>query len=99
MGIPRDRNGEFEPAIVKKYQTDISEIEEKIIFMYSQGTSTRDIRKTMHEIYGINIDDTKVSRITDKVLPLLKEWQQRSLEPGYAMIMIDAMQYSVTGIR
>jgi len=95
VGIPRDRNGEFEPAIVKKYQTDISEIEEKIIFMYSQGTSTRDIQKTMHEIYGINIDDTKVSRITDKVLPLLKEWQQRPLEPVYAMIMLDAIQYSV----
>ena len=95
VGIPRDRNGEFEPTIVKKYQTDISEIEEKIIFLFSQGTSTRDIQKTMHEIYGINVDDTKVSRITDKILPLIKEWQQRPLEPVYAMIMLDAIQYSV----
>jgi putative transposase len=63
--VPRDRNGEYEPQLVKKHQMDISSIEDKIIFMYSQGTSTRDIQKAMMELYGIDVDDTKVSKITD----------------------------------
>lgn len=60
LKIPRDRNGEFEPEIVKKHQLDFSGIEDKILFMYSQGTSTRDIEKAMREMYRIEVDDTKV---------------------------------------
>jgi len=93
--IPRDRNGEFEPKLIEKYSTDISEIEDKILFLYSQGISTRDIQKTINEIYGIDIDDTKVSRITDKILPVLKEWQGRPLESVYAMVMLDAIHIKV----
>ncbi len=59
LQIPRDRDGEFEPQLVKKHQTDISSIEDKVIFLYSQGVSTRDIQKTMQEMYGINVDDNK----------------------------------------
>ena len=80
ISVPRDRNGEFEPQLVKKHQTDISAIEDKIIFMYSQGISTRDIQKTMQEMYGIDVDDSRVSKITDKVLPLVREWQERPLQ-------------------
>lgn len=93
--VPRDRNGEFEPQLIKKYQTDISSIEDKIIFLYSQGMSTRDIQKTITEIYGMEIDDTTVSRITDKILPLLREWQERPLESIYAMVMLDAIHIKV----
>jgi putative transposase len=93
--IPRDRNGEFEPELIKKYSTDISAIEDKILFLYSQGMSTRDIQKTINEIYGIDIDDTKVSRITDKILPVLREWQERPLESAYAMVMLDALHIKV----
>lgn len=93
--IPRDRNGEFEPELIKKYSTDISAIEDKILFLYAQGISTRDIQKTINEIYGIDIDDTKVSRITDKVLPVLREWQARPLESIYAMVMLDAIHIKV----
>lgn len=93
--IPRDRNGEFEPELIKKYSTDISAIEDKILFLYAQGISTRDIQKTINEIYGIDIDDTKVSRITDKVLPVLREWQVRPLESIYAMVMLDAIHIKV----
>lgn len=93
--IPRDRNGEFEPKLIEKYSTDISEIEDKILFLYSQGISTRDIQKTINEIYGIDIDDTKVSRITDKILPVLKEWLGRPLESVYAMVMLDAIHIKV----
>ena len=93
--IPRDRNGEYEPQLVKKHQMDISGIEDKIIFMYSQGTSTRDIQKAMMELYGIEVDDSRVSKITDKILPLIKEWQERPLESIYTMVILDAIHYSV----
>jgi transposase-like protein len=95
IAVPRDRNSEFEPQLVKKHQTDISAIEDKIIFMYSQGISTRDIQKTMQEMYGIGVDDSRVSKITDKVLPLIREWQERPLQSVYAMLMLDAIHYSV----
>lgn len=93
--IPRDRDGEFEPQLVKKHQTDISSIEDKVIFLYSQGVSTRDIQKTMQEMYGINVDDSRVSKITDKILPLIKEWQERPLQSVYAMVILDAVHYNV----
>lgn len=95
LEIPRDREGEFEPQLVKKHQTDISTIEDKIIFLYSQGVSTRDIQKTMNEMYGINVDDSRVSKITDKILPLVKEWQERPLQSVYAMVILDAVHYNV----
>jgi len=95
LTIPRDRNGEYEPQIVKRHQMDISAIEDKIIFLYSQGVSTRDIEKTMQEMYGIEVDATRVSKITDKLLPLIREWQNRSLESVYAMVMLDAIHYKV----
>lgn len=87
--------GEFEPQLVKKHQTDISSIEDKVIFLYSQGVSTRDIQKTMQELYGINVDDSRVSKITDKILPLIKEWQERPLQIVYAMVILDAIHYNV----
>jgi putative transposase len=95
LKIPRDRNGEFDPQLIKKYQMDISAIEDKIIFMYSQGTSTRDIQKAMMELYGIDVDDTRVSKITDKILPLIREWQERPLQSVYAMLILDAIHYNV----
>lgn len=95
LKVPRDRNGEFEPQLIQKYDTDISTIEDKIIFLYSQGISTRDIQKTINEMYGVALDDTMVSRITDKVLPLIKEWQDRPLESVYALLMLDAIHLKV----
>ncbi len=93
--VPRDRNGEFEPELVKKHQTDISAIEDKVIYLYSQGVSTREIQKTMKELYGINVDDSRVSKITDKILPHIREWQERPLQATYAMVMLDAVVYHV----
>ncbi|NLD05248.1 MAG: IS256 family transposase [Synergistaceae bacterium] len=95
INIPRDRKGEYEPELVKKHQTDISSIEDKIIFLYSQGISTRDIQKTMNEMYGIEVDDSRVSRITDILLPLIREWQERPLQSIYAHLILDAIYYSV----
>ena len=93
--VPRDRDGEFEPQLVKKHQTDISAIEDKIIFLYSQGVSTREIQKTMQEMYGITVDDSRVSKITDKILPLINEWQERPLQSVYAMVILDAVHSNV----
>ena len=95
IDVPRDRNGEFEPQLVKKHQTDVSAIEDKVIFLYSQGVSTRDIQRTMEEMYGIDVDDSRVSKITDKLLPMIREWQERALQNVYAMVILDAVHYNV----
>jgi putative transposase len=95
INVPRDRKGEYEPQLVKKHQTDVSAIEDKVIFLYSQGVSTRDIQKTMREMYGIEVDDSRVSKITDKLLPVIREWQERPLQSVYAMVILDAVHYSV----
>lgn len=95
INVPRDRKGEYEPQLVKKHQTDVSAIEDKVIFLYSQGVSTRDIQKTMREMYGIEVDDSRVSKITDKLLPIIREWQERPLQSVYAMVILDAVHYSV----
>ena len=81
VAIPRDRKGEFEPKVLKKNQTSVSQdIEEKILSMYAKGMTTGDMEAHIQDIYGIEVSDTTISRITDKILPLAKEWQQRPLE-------------------
>jgi transposase-like protein len=96
INVPRDRNGEFEPQIVRKQQTTLSgDIEEKIISMYAKGMSTSDIEGHIKEIYGLEMSDTTVSRITDKILPIAKEWQRRPLESIYAVVFMDAIHYHV----
>lgn len=93
---PRDRNGEFEPQLLKKNQTSITqEVEEKILSMYAKGMTTGDIETHIKDIYGLDVSDTTVSRITDKILPVAKEWQQRPLESIYAVVFLDAMHYHV----
>ena len=96
IDIPRDRKGEFDPVILKKNQTSISQdIEEKILSMYAKGMTTSDIETHIRDIYGLQISDTTISRITDKILPIAKEWQQRPLEPIYAVVFLDAIHYHV----
>lgn len=96
IDVPRDRNGDFEPKILPKNQTSISQdMESKIISMYAKGMSVSDIEKHIRDIYGLEISDTTVSRITDKVLPAAKEWQQRPLESIYAVVFLDAIHYRV----
>ncbi len=96
IDIPRDRNGEFEPQIVKKYQNTVTQdMEEKIIFMYAKGMTTGDIESHMRELYDLDISDSTISRITDKILPIVKEWQERSLEEIYAVVFMGAIHYHV----
>ncbi|SHL40732.1 Transposase (or an inactivated derivative) [Anaerocolumna jejuensis DSM 15929] len=96
LDVPRDRNGEFEPKIVKKYQNTLTQdMEEKIISMYAKGMTTGDIESHMQELYGIDISDSTISRITDKILPIVKEWQERPLEDIYAVVFLDAIHFHV----
>lgn len=95
MDIPRDRNSEFEPKIVPKYQRNISGIEDKIIALYARGMSTRDIHDQVKDIYGIEVSAEMVSKITEKIVPEIKEWQSRPLETVYPFVFMDAIHYKI----
>lgn len=94
--VPRDRNGEFEPQLVKKNQTTLTgDIEEKILSMYAKGMTTSDIETHIQDIYGLECSDSTISRITDKILPVVREWQSRPLEEVYAVVFMDAIHFHV----
>jgi len=95
IDVPRDRNGEFEPKLIPKYQRDISGIEEKVISLYARGMSTRDIHDQLNDLYGIELSAEMVSKITDKILPQVKEWQSRPLNPVYPFVFMDCIHYKV----
>lgn len=96
LNIPRDTKSEFEPIIVKKHERIVSDsIEDKIISMYAHGMSTRDIDSQMQSIYGINISAEMVSKITDKIVPLANEWQNRRLEQIYPIIYLDGVVFCI----
>lgn len=92
LRVPRDRNGEFEPAIVEKGEKDISGIEEKIIRMYARGTSNREIYNQMQELYGVKISADMVTAITDKVIPQINEWKNR-LNKNSALYFLAKIPY------
>jgi len=89
--VPRDRNGTFEPQIIGKRQTRSDEIEEKIINMYAKGMTQRDIEENIRDIYGAEISQSLVSRITDRIMPEVNEWQNRPLEMIYPIIYFDGI--------
>lgn len=94
LDTPRDRNSSFEPQIVKKNQTVLTEeLDNKIIALYGLGMSYRDISSHMQEIYGIEISKSSITAITDKILPKIKSWQNRPLEEIYPIIFLDAMHF------
>ncbi len=94
--VPRDRQGEYEPKLVGKHKKMLDEeIERKIISMYAKGMTTGDMEAHIQELYGLDISDSTISRITDKVLPIAKEWQSRVLESIYAVVYMDAIHYHV----
>lgn len=95
LDIPRDRAGEFDPVIVKKYQKNITGIEDQIIALYAKGFSTRDIQDHLRQLYGIEASPTLISNITDKIMPMIKEWQNRPLHSIYAIVFMDAIHFNV----
>jgi len=95
LNIPRDRKGEYNPKIVPKYSRDVSGIEEKVISLYAKGMSTRDIHEQIKELYGVEVSAEMVSKITERIVPEIKEWQNRPLEKVYPFIFMDAIHYKV----
>ena len=95
LTVPRDRESTFDPIIVKKYERTIGPIEEKIISMYAKGMTTRDIQTHLTELYGLDVSPTLISNITDKIVHLATEWQNRPLETLYPIVFFDAIHYKV----
>jgi transposase-like protein len=91
VSVPRDRNGSFEPQVVRKYETSSNELEDKIIAMYARGMTVRDIQSALQEMYGIETSAETISKITDKVLPLVEAWQNRALASHWAIWWLDAI--------
>jgi transposase-like protein len=96
LNIPRDTNGKFNPVTVKKHERRVNpSMNDRIISMYAKGVSTRDINSQMKEIYGIDVSAEIVSRITDKVIPLAQEWQNRPLQEVYPLLFLDGIVFDV----
>ncbi|TKI54935.1 IS256 family transposase [Brevibacillus antibioticus] len=93
--IPRDREGESEPVIVKKHQSNVTGIEDQILALYAKGVSTRDIQDHLQQLYGIEVSPTLISNVTNKIVPLIKEWQNRPLQSVYAVVFLDAIHFKV----
>jgi putative transposase len=93
--VPRDRNSEFEPIVVPKYQTISEKIENAIIGMYSRGMNTRDVEEQIKEIYGVEVSETTVSNLTSKMIGVIKEWQSRPLEPVYFAVWMDGISFKI----
>lgn len=96
LNTPRDRAGTFEPQLVKKNQTHLTdELERKILSMFAQGMSYQAIRDHVQEMYDINVPNGTINAITDKLIPELKAWQERELEPIYPIVWLDAIHYKI----
>ena len=95
LDIPRDRKSEFEPQIVKKYETVCNELDKKIISLYAKGMTTSDIQAEIEDLYGITISPSMVSKITDKVIATATKWQNRMLDKIYPIVYLDAMYFKV----
>lgn len=95
INVPRDREGSFNPIIVEKASSDISDIEHKIIRMYARDNSNKEICTRMQELYGVHISPDMVTSITNKMLPKIKDWQNRPLKSVYPIVFIDATYFNV----
>lgn len=95
LKIPRDRDGSFEPQVIKKYETHTGALDDQIINLYAKGNSTRQIADFAKEMYGVNVSADMVSAITDKILPLVEEWKNRPLKKIYPIIYLDGLHLKI----
>lgn len=95
LNIPRDRDGEYEPKIIPRYQRNVTGIEDKILALYAAGMTTRDISEQIKNLYDVEISADMVSNITSRILPLVSEWQNRPLDKRYSFVFMDAIHYKV----
>jgi transposase-like protein len=89
--VPRDRNSEFQSTLLEKHKANSNEIENKVLALYARGNSTRDIQAMLEELYGIDVSAATISAITDKIWPLVEQWQNRPLEKLYPIVYLDAL--------
>ena len=95
LNMPRDRKGEFEPQIIPKHKRNITGLDEKVLSLYAKGMTTTDIKEQIKELYDVDISADTVSNITNRIMPLVTEWQNRPLEKTYSFIFMDAIHYKV----
>jgi transposase-like protein len=95
LKIPRDRESEHDPLIVKKHQKNVTGIEDQVLALYAKGGSTREIQDHLQRLYGIEVSPVLISNITNKIMPMVKEWQNRPLQSIYAIIFLDAIHFKV----
>lgn len=95
INVPRDRNGSYEPKILGKYQRNVDGLEEKILSLYAHGMSTRDIQEQIKDLYNIDISSELVSKISEKIMPQVNEWQNRPLQDYYPFVFMDAIHYKI----
>jgi len=95
LSVPRDRNSEFEPQIVKKGQRRFTGFDDKIVSMYARGMTTRDIQGHLKEIYGVEVSPDLISSVTDGILSEVKEWQNRPLDEVYPIVFFDAIRMKI----
>ena len=95
IDVLRDRDGSFEPELIRKGQTRIDGMDDKIIGLYAAGLSTRDIRGHLEEMYGLKVSADLISRVTDAVLEDVSDWQNRALEPMYPIVFLDALRVKI----
>jgi putative transposase len=91
ISVPRDRNGQFEPQLVKKRQRRLPGFDDKVIALYARGMTTREIQGHLHELYNVEVSPTLISNVTDSVLEDVKEWQNRPLDAVYPIVYLDAI--------
>jgi len=95
IAVPRDRNGEFDPQVVGKGQTRTDDLESRVLAMYAKGMSTRDIEDHLRDVYGVEASSSLISRITDKIMPAIMEWQSRPLDTVYPIVFLDGIVFKV----
>lgn len=95
ISVPRDRNGDFQPELIRKGQTRIDGLDDKIIGLYAAGLTVRDIRSHLEDVYGLKVSPDLISRVTDAVLDEVREWQSRALDRMYPIVIFDALRVKI----
>jgi len=95
INVPRDRKGEYEPKVIEKYQRSAEGLDEKILSLYAHGMSTRDIQEQIKDLYDVEISSELVSKISERIMPTVNEWQNRPLNEYYPFIFMDAIYYKI----
>jgi transposase-like protein len=95
VGVPRDRDGDFQPQLVKKRQTRLEGFDEKILGLYARGMTVRDIQAQLQELYGVEVSPTLISNVTDAVMEEVKQWQARPIDLIYPIVWFDALVVKV----